>query len=1028
MQSHTARIGITQPLCATCATALAPDMIACPICGRIVHPQAPVAMPLPVKLEEPLPHTQPCPNCGLALLPGARGCPACGRGNAMVLRTLLPAAGDILHERYRIIGPLSGGMSTLLLAEDMQQNKRVILKLAMDTVQQRALKREEKILNEVLHPSLPSILDNFLLHGQNVLVLEYVEGYDLEQRLTHTDRVSGHLIIGKAYPLMTVLHWGAQLAQLLDLLEQFSSGAIIHHDIKPANIICISPENTLVLIDWGAARHSFSASLVAGNPGVDVSGTYGTVGYAPPEQYRGQSTMRSDVYGLAATLYHLATNDDPSEHPFEFPHLNKLGAFGWLLSQALAHNPNERPSAVQFGTKLMALLRLQGETLRAPDGTSLPTPEALADWCCIHWAAARSWLARGLPEALLLWWPTYSHDVDMLHSISQRRPINDEDLDQALALIDVRYKDAQAMLAIKTPEIHFDRVSGSAPVQRTAEIRNTGRRMFKPSFHSTPTTWLQITPADLCLLPGTNATLTLTVYPDQLWSWREQRLSISLKQGEQELGQLHCMVKPGIGGVLGFVSSWFGRISLSIGLLLLLSILLVFKESQPVPGPIYPTPLPIMPTVTPWLPSYPSLQPPIQPDLPSGPPRFYTTVLSTDWRSMLYVARQQGADRLSPELERQAYENGQNLLAASNLNLAAEAFRAAGNYADAASQYRQILSKLAEQTSGYYPLEEYRLRRILAAETASNPDFNIKPFSEPVPHVMSWTQKTDSSHQQYLAFSESAVWLLNADNGFPTVAWSLEGSTVQMKSISSMPHSPNVMLVHSIGNMNYMGWSDGDTVQIIDLENGELAKSWKGNGQHIELLDISSDLDSILLTTDLNAGRYIVKVQVDSGHMQNLGLFMPGTHARISADGKTTVVLLTNGDAYIWSGEKQILLPSNGDPMIDFAIRPDNAGIVFSRADGALRFFDLKRGQSSWVTQLPEQLTGPLSFSTDGNNIAVSTMDRLWILDAYSGMMIHNLYNQGKPILQQTFSEDREYIVAQDAIGRVMLWKLGSGQ
>ena len=632
MQSQTARIGITQPLCATCATPLAPDTVACPICGRISKPEALANNPVLQPVEEPLPLTQPCPNCGQPLLPGARGCPVCGRANAIVAVTGLPVVGDVLNEHYRVVRNLSGGMSTLLLAEDLQeQGKRVVLKLALDAVQARAIKREEKILSEILHPSLPRTQGSFFLRGHDVLVLEYVDGFDLEQRLTHTDRSSGALIAGQPYPLLTVLHWGAQLCQLLDLLEQFSSGAIIHHDIKPANIICVGPENTLVLIDWGAARHSFSAPLVAGKPGVDASGTYGTVGYAPPEQYRGQSTLRSDVYALAATLYHLATNDDPSTHPFEFPRLNELGAFGWLLGQALDRNPAERPSAAQLGTKLMALLRLQGETLRAPDGTALPNPDSLADWCCTHWVAARSWLAHGLPEALLLWWPTYSHDVDLLHTISQRRPISDDDLDQALGLIDARYRDAQPMLALKTPEVDFGSISGHALIQRRAEIRNTGRRLLRLRLAATPAAWLQITPGAVYVPPGTSAMLQLTAHTDQFWSWKEQRLSIPLKNGEEELGQLHCMIRPSARGLKGFISSWAGKLALSISLLVILTVLLILKESQPIlprPVPIYPTPIPIISTTTPWAgpPRFLTPPPPFEP--PSEPPRFYATEVS----------------------------------------------------------------------------------------------------------------------------------------------------------------------------------------------------------------------------------------------------------------------------------------------------------------------------------------------------------------------------------------------------------------
>jgi serine/threonine protein kinase len=82
---------------------------------------------------------------------------------------------------------------------------------------------------------------------------------------------------------------------------------------------------------------------------------WGTEGYAPPEQYgQGQTDARSDIYALAATLYHLLYNDDPRFHPFQFPQLlSNSSAINTVLKKALDADPAKRfQSAREFGEAL----------------------------------------------------------------------------------------------------------------------------------------------------------------------------------------------------------------------------------------------------------------------------------------------------------------------------------------------------------------------------------------------------------------------------------------------------------------------------------------------------------------------------------------------------------------------------------------------------------------------------------------------------------------------------------------------------
>jgi serine/threonine protein kinase len=126
---------------------------------------------------------------------------------------------------------------------------------------------------------------------------------------------------------------------------------LIHHDIKPANLIVRPDDGQLVLVDFGSAVLPESRS---GSVRLD---SYGTPGYAAPEQYNGSSSPASDIYGLGATLYHLLTDDDPCEHPLSFPRLDTLPpAVADALRPTLERDPAARPDARRFRAALQRLL------------------------------------------------------------------------------------------------------------------------------------------------------------------------------------------------------------------------------------------------------------------------------------------------------------------------------------------------------------------------------------------------------------------------------------------------------------------------------------------------------------------------------------------------------------------------------------------------------------------------------------------------------------------------------------------------
>ncbi|MBU0702591.1 MAG: protein kinase [Chloroflexi bacterium] len=233
-------------------------------------------------------------------------------------RALL-SAGDVLQNRYRIVRVLGkGGMGAVYLVEDMrlygkQWALKELLERFIDPVdREEAIEQfrgEVQILVGLRHPHLPEVVNTFEAAGRHYLVMEFIEGQTLEKLLETAP--DGHL------PEEQVLAWAAQICDVLDYLHSHDP-PVIFRDLKPANVM-ITPQGQVKLIDFGVAR------LFDPDKGTDTL-RMGTVGYAPPEQYsgQGQTTPRSDIYALGATLYDLLTDDSPEAHPFVFTPLRQL--------------------------------------------------------------------------------------------------------------------------------------------------------------------------------------------------------------------------------------------------------------------------------------------------------------------------------------------------------------------------------------------------------------------------------------------------------------------------------------------------------------------------------------------------------------------------------------------------------------------------------------------------------------------------------------------------------------------------------
>jgi len=264
------------------------------------------------------------------------------------------STGDVLQDRYRIVSLLGkGGMGAVYLVEDTAlYGKQWALKELLERFTNPAeraeaieqFRREVQILVGLRHPNLPQVVNAFEAGGRHYLVMEYIEGQTLEELLKAAP--TGHL------PEDQVLAWSAQLCDVLDYLHSHDP-PVIFRDLKPANVM-ITPQGQVKLIDFGVAR------LFDPNKGTDTL-RMGTVGYAPPEQYsgQGQTTVRSDIYALGATLYDLLSGDNPEAHPFVFTPLRRLNRqisarTARAVSKAVQLDPGDRfPSMRATKTALL---------------------------------------------------------------------------------------------------------------------------------------------------------------------------------------------------------------------------------------------------------------------------------------------------------------------------------------------------------------------------------------------------------------------------------------------------------------------------------------------------------------------------------------------------------------------------------------------------------------------------------------------------------------------------------------------------
>jgi outer membrane protein assembly factor BamB/tRNA A-37 threonylcarbamoyl transferase component Bud32 len=270
--------------------------------------------------------------------------------------------GTTLQDRYLILGIIgAGGMSSVYKGRDLHfpnVQKLVAIKEMTSIVSDQTMyemivsnfEREADLLATLSHPAIPRIYDYFTSKKSLYLVMEYIDGLDLDALLRDSDEF---------LPQEKVIGWAIELCDVLSYLHHHQPEPVVFRDMKPSNVM-IDQHGHVRLIDFGIARIF--------QPG--LKGTMiGTEGYSPPEQYRGEASPAGDIYALGATLHHLLTRRDPRlEPPFSFDEriikdINPKVSpeFEMVINTALTYDPKNRfPNAEAMKQALMSVAKETG--------------------------------------------------------------------------------------------------------------------------------------------------------------------------------------------------------------------------------------------------------------------------------------------------------------------------------------------------------------------------------------------------------------------------------------------------------------------------------------------------------------------------------------------------------------------------------------------------------------------------------------------------------------------------------------------
>ena len=288
----------------------------------------------------------------------------------------------VLDGRYALEALVgSGGMADVYRAKDQLLERTVAVKILHqqyenDTEFITRFQREAKAAARITHPNIVNVYDVGVAEGRHYIVMEYVPGRTLKERIKEEGPV----------PVPQALQIARQIA---GALAQAHANNLVHCDIKPHNIL-VMPDGNVKVADFGIAR-AVTESTMTYNDNI-----MGSVHYFSPEQARGTMiTPKSDVYSLGVLLYEMLSGRIPFDgntavsiarkHLEEDPQPLHMIAPGIppvveaLVTRMMAKDPAQRPDSsmlVQDIVRAEQMMRSDTEALPAfdPDATRVLTP------------------------------------------------------------------------------------------------------------------------------------------------------------------------------------------------------------------------------------------------------------------------------------------------------------------------------------------------------------------------------------------------------------------------------------------------------------------------------------------------------------------------------------------------------------------------------------------------------------------------------------------------------------------------------
>jgi serine/threonine protein kinase len=198
---------------------------------------------------------------------------------------------------YEILNELgAGGMGKVYKVRNVISDRIEAMKILLPDLAGRQelaarFQREIKVLAALDHPNIAALRTALTLDNQFVMIIEYVEGTTLTQRMQQGP-----------IPVADAVNY---ISQVLDALGYAHQHHVIHRDIKPANMM-LTPQGIVKLMDFGIARSGDESTLTM------TGTTLGSLGYMSPEQVKGEPTdARSDLYSVGISLYEMATGRRP---------------------------------------------------------------------------------------------------------------------------------------------------------------------------------------------------------------------------------------------------------------------------------------------------------------------------------------------------------------------------------------------------------------------------------------------------------------------------------------------------------------------------------------------------------------------------------------------------------------------------------------------------------------------------------------------------------------------------------------------